>query len=145
MSRALNNIRSLHNPLSLSGIGGLAVVRGTAFIFTGTGLLPLGGYNNVPAISCSLLVLMGTLWAIAGAFLWISMAVRRLFIAAVALMVGIYATSAIIHAVSIFTTGTWDGIVGTALFTMMVPVLISLATIEIDPPGEASISGEEAT
>ena len=145
MRRAINNIRSLHNPLSLSGIGGLSVVRGTAFISTGTGLLPLNGYNNVPALSCDLLVLMGTIWIIAGAFLWTSMAMRRLFIAAVALMVGIYATSAIIHAVSIFTTGTWDGIIGTALFTMMVPVLLSLATIEIAPPGEASISEERAT
>ena len=145
MSRAINNIRSLHNPLSLSGIGGLAVVRGSAFISTGTGLLPLGGYNNVPALSCTFLVLMGALWVIAGALLWTSMAVRRLFIAAVAFMVGIYATSAIIHAVSALTTGTWDGIVGTSLFTMMVPVLISLTTIEINPPGEASISEEEAT
>ena len=145
MSRALNNIRSLHNPLSLSGIGGLAVVRGTAFISTGTGLLPLEGYNNVPAISCPFLVLTGTLWVIAGAFLWASMAVRRLFTAAVALMVGVYATSAITHAISIFTTGTWDGILGVSVFTMMVPVLISLATIEIDPPGEASINREEAT
>lgn len=145
MIRALNNIRSLHNPLSLSGIGGLAVVRGAAFISTGTGLLTLNGYNNVPSIPCTLLVGMGMLWVIAGAFLWASMAVRRLFIAAIALMVGVYATSAIIHAVSIFTTGTWDGVVGTALFTMMVPVLISLATIEVDPPGEASISEKEMT
>lgn len=143
MSRAINNIRSLHNPVSLSGVGGLAVVRGAAFIATGTGVLPLNGYNNIPAVSCTSIVLMGVMWVISGGFLWAGMAIRRLFIAAVALMVGVYSTSATIHAVSIFTTGTWDGVLGLSLFAMMVPVLLALADVEIAPPGEASIREED--
>ena len=142
MSRALNTIRSLHNPLCLSGIGGLAVVRGTAFICTGTGWLPLEGYNGAPSIPGVGVALIGVAWVFAGIFLWASMVVRRLFIAASALMTGVYATWVIVHGVGLVTSPDWDSLVGLALYALMVPVMMTLAADEIAPPAESSI-GEE--
>lgn len=138
MSRALNNIRSFHNPLCLSGIGGLAVVRGLAFISTGTGWFPLEGYNGAPPLPCTGIVLIGMVGVFAGVFLWASLAVRRLFIAASALMTGVYATWVVVHGVGLVTSPDWDSVVGLALYAMMVPVTITLASNEINPPAEPS-------
>ena len=142
MSRAINNVRSYHNPLCLSGIGGLAVVRGTAFICTGTGWLSLEGYNGAPSIPCTGIVLIGAAWVFAGVFLWASMAVRRFFIAASALMTGVYATWVIVHGAGMLTSPDWDSVVGLALYAMMVPVMMTLAAIEINPPAEPSTEVE---
>lgn len=138
MSRALNNIRSLHNPLCLSGMGGLAAVRGAAFISTGTGWLPLEGYNGAPSIPCAGIILIGVVWVFAGVFLWASMAVRRLFTAAAAFMTGVYATWVVVHGVDLFTSPDWDSCVGLALYALMVPVMMTLAAIEVNPPAEPS-------
>ena len=133
MSRALNNLRSFHNPLCLSGIGGLSVVRGTAFICTGTGWSPLEGYNGAPPLPGTGVTLIGVAWVFAGMFLWASMAVRRLFIAASALMTGVYATWVVVHGVGLITSPDWDSFVGLALYAMMVPVTLTLAADEINP------------
>lgn len=139
MSRALNNIKSLHNPLCLSGIGGLAVVRGAAFVCTGTGWLTLEGYNGAPPLPGSGVTLIGMVWVFAGVFLWASMAVRRLFIAASALMTGVYATWVVVHGVGLITSPDWDSLVGLALYALMVPMMITLASDEIAPPAEPSM------
>ena len=142
MSRATDNIRSLHNPLCLYGIGGLAVVRGMAFISTGTDWLPLEGYNGAPPFPGSVVTLIGSVWLFAGVFLWVSMAVRRLFIAAAALMTGVYATWIIVHTIGLVTSPDWDSLVGLALYVLMVPVMITLAADEIaPPPAEPSVEG----
>lgn len=133
MSRALNNLRSLHNPLCLSGIGGLAVVRGAAFICTGTGWLPLEGYNGAPHLPCEWVITLGLAWVFAGSFLWLSLVIRRLFIIASALMVGMYAAWSIVHTADLFISPDWDGIVGLSVYAMMVPVILTLAAIEINP------------
>ena len=138
MSRAVSNIRSLHNPLSLSGVGGLAVVRGLAFISTGTEVLPLNGYNNVPTLPGGGIVLMGAVWLLAGVFMWVGMAVRRLFTAAAALMVGMYATWVVVHTVDLFTAPDWDSILGLSVYALMIPVTVTLAAIEVAPPAEPS-------
>lgn len=142
MSRAINNVRSYHNPLCLSGIGGLAVVRGTAFICTGTGWLSLEGYNGAPSIPCAGIVLIGAVWVFAGVFLWASMAVRYFFIAASALMTGVYATWVIVHGVGMITSPDWDSVVGLALYAMMIPMMLTLAAIEINSPAEPSTEVE---
>lgn len=142
MSRALNNLHSLHNPLCLSGIGGLATVRGTAFISTGTGVLPLEGYNGAPHLPCEAVILLGLAWVAVGSFLWVSMVVRRLFIVASALMVGMYGAWAIVHTADLFISPDWDGIVGLSVYVMMVPVTITLASNEINPPAEPSAEEE---
>jgi len=138
MSRAVSNIRSLHNPLSLSGVGGLAVVRGLAFVSTGTEVLPLNGYNNAPTLPGVGIVLMGAVWILAGVFMWVGMAVRRLFIAAAALMVGMYATWVVVHTIDLFTAPDWDSILGLSVYALMVPVTVTLAAIEVAPPAEPS-------
>lgn len=138
MIRALNNLRSFHNPVCLSGIGGLAVVRGVAFISTGTGWLPLEGYNGAPSIPCAGIVLIGGVWVFAGVFLWASMAVRRFFIAASALMTGVYATWVIVHGVGLLASPDWDSLVGLVLYAVMVPAMMTLAADEINPPAEPS-------
>ena len=138
MRRITSNVRALHNPVSLSGVGGLAVVRGLAFISTGTGLLPLNGYSNAPSLPGLGVVAVGTLWVAAGVFLWAGMALRRMFITAAALMVGMYATWVVVHAVDLFTAPDWDSILGLAVYAFMVPVTITLAAIEIAPPAEPS-------
>ncbi len=138
MARPISNIRSLHNPLSLSGVGGLAVVRGLAFISTGTGVLPLNGYNNAPALPGVGIALMGAVWVLAGVFMWVSLAVRRLFIVASALMVGMYATWVVVHTIDLFTAPDWDSILGLSIYALMVPVTVTLAAIEVAPPAEPS-------
>ena len=139
MRRALNNIKSLHNPLCLSGIGGLAVVRGLAFVCTGTGWTSLEVYNSAPSIPCAGIVLIGLAWVFAGGFLWASMAVRRLFTAAAAFMTGVYATWGVVHGVDLLTSPDWDSCVGLALYALMVPVMMTLAAIEVNPPAEPSV------
>lgn len=141
MNRALNNLRSFHNSVCLSGIGGLAVVRGTAFISTGTGWLSLGGYNGAPPLPGSGVALIGVVWVFAGILLWASMAVRRLFIAAAALMTGMYGAWIIVHGVGLVTSPDWDSLVGIALYALMIPVMMTLAADEIAPPAEPSIGG----
>lgn len=141
MSRALNNIRSWHNPLCLSGIGGLAGVRGLAFICTGTGWFPLEGYNGAPSLPRGGVILIGLVWLFAGGFLWASMAVRRFFIAASALMTGVYATWGVVHGVDLIASPDWDSVVGMALYALMVPVMMTLAHIEVHPPAEPSMGG----
>lgn len=138
MNRGGKNIRALHNPVSLSGVGGLAVVRGIAYIATGTDVMPLNGYNNAPSLPGLGVAMVGALWVGVGVFFWAGMMVRRLFTASVALMVGMYATWVVLHAVDLFTTPDWDSIVGLAVYTFMVPVTITLASIEIAPPVEPS-------
>lgn len=113
-------------------------MRGAAFIATGTGLLPLSGYNNAPSLPGLGIVVAGALWASVGVFLWVGMAVRRMFITSVALMVGMYATWVVVHAVDLFTAPDWDSIVGLAVYALMVPVTITLAAIEVAPPTEPS-------
>lgn len=141
MSRAVSNIRSLHNPFSLSGVGGLAVVRGLAFISTGTGVLPLNGYNNAPTLPGVGIALIGMVWILAGVFMWVGMIVRRLFTAAAALMVGMYATWVVVHTVDLFTDPDWDSILGLSVYALMVPVTVTLAAIEVAPPAEPSTGG----
>lgn len=138
MRRVVRNLSTLHNPVSLSGIGGLAVVRGIAFIATGTEVLPLNGYNNAPSLPGLGVVAVGALWVAAGVFLWGGMVWRRVFTLSVALMVGMYATWVVLHAVDLFTSPDWDSILGLAVYTLMVPVTITLAAIEVAPPGEPS-------
>ena len=138
MRRAVSNIRSLHNPVSLFGVGALAVVRGIAYIATGTGLAPLNGYNNAPSLPGLGVVAAGALWVAVGVFLWAGMIVRRMFITSVALMVGMYATWVVVHAVDLFTAPDWDSIVGLAVYSLMVPMTITLAAIEVAPPAEPS-------
>lgn len=138
MSRAVKNSRSLHNPLSLSGVGGLAVVRGLAFIATGTGMLPLNGYNNAPTLPGGGIAIIGLVWVLAGVFMWVGMAVRRLFTAAAALMVGMYATWVVVHTIDLFTAPDWDSILGLSVYALMVPVTVTLAAIEVAPPAEPS-------
>ena len=138
MRRIVRNVRALHNPVSLSGVGGLAVVRGIAYIATGTDTLPLNGYGNTPNMHALGLTLIGIVWLCSGLFLWAGMAIRRLFIVAVAFMVGMYSTWVVIHAVDLFTSPDWDSIVGLAVYLLLVPVTITLAAIELAPPGEPS-------
>lgn len=138
MHRAARNLCALHNPVSLSGVGGLAVVRGVAFIATGTEVLPLNGYNNAPSVPGVGIILVGLVWLFVGVFMWVGMVWRRMFTLAVALMVGMYATWAVVHAVDLFTAPDWDSVVGLAVYTLMVPVTITLAAIELAPPAKPS-------
>lgn len=119
-------------------MGGLAVVRGVAFIATGTEVLPLNGYNNAPSVPGVGIILVGLVWLFVGVFMWVGMVWRRMFTLAVALMVGMYSTWAVVHAVDLFTAPDWDSVVGLAVYTLMVPVTITLAAIELAPPAEPS-------
>lgn len=138
MRRIVRNVRALHNPVSLSGVGGLAVVRGIAYIATGTDTLPLNGYGSTPNMHALGLTLIGIVWLCSGLFLWAGMAIRRFFTVSVAFMVGMYSTWVVIHAVDLFTSPDWDSIVGLAVYLLLVPVTITLAAIELAPPGEPS-------
>jgi hypothetical protein len=138
MRRVVRNVRALHNPVSLSGVGGLAVVRGIAFIATGTEFLPLNGYNNAPSVPGTGIVIVGLVWLFVGAFMWVGMVWRRVFTLSVALMVGMYATWVVLHAVDLFTAPDWDSILALAVYALMVPVTITLAAIEVAPPAEPS-------
>lgn len=138
MRRIVRNVRALHNPVSLSGVGGLAVVRGIAYIATGTDTLPLNGYGNTPSMPALGLTVLGIVWLCSGLFLWAGMAIRRFFTVSVAFMVAMYSTWVVIHAVDLFTSPDWDSIVGLAVYLLLVPVTITLAAIELAPPGEPS-------
>lgn len=138
MRRIVRNVRALHNPVSLSGLGGLAVVRGIAYLATGTGTLPLHGYENTPSMPALGLTVLGIVWLCSGLFLWAGMAIRRFFTVSVAFMVGMYSTWVVIHAVDLFTSPDWDSIVGLAVYLLLVPVTITLAAIELAPPAEPS-------
>ena len=138
MNRVVKNLLSWHNPVSLFGIGGLAVVRGAGLMATGMDTFALGGYNNAPSLPGVGVALLGSVWLGIGLFMWIGMAVRRLFITAVALMVGMYATWTITHAIDLFTSPDWDSMTGLAFYLLMVPVTITLAAIEVAPPAEPS-------
>ena len=138
MHRVVRNVRALHNPVSLSGLGGLAVVRGIAYLATGTGTLPLQGYEGTPSMPALGLTLIGIVWLCSGLFLWAGMAIRRFFTVSVAFMVGMYSTWVVIHAVDLFTSPDWDSIVGLAVYLLLVPVTITLAAIELAPPAEPS-------
>ena len=141
MRRVVNKVRALHNPVSLFGVGALAVVRGIAYIATGTGLAPLNGYNNAPSLPGLGVVTIGALWVAVGVFLWVGMVARRMFTTSVALMVGMYATWVVVHTVDTFTMPDWDSVVGLAVYALMVPVTITLAAIEVAPPAEPSTGG----
>lgn len=138
MNRVLKNVLSWHNPVSLFGIGGLAVVRGVGLMAIGTETMTLGGYNNAPSLPGVGVALMGAVWLGIGLFMWTGMAVRRLFITAVALMVGMYATWVVVHAIDLFTAPDWDSVTALAFYALMVPVTITLAAIEVAPPAEPS-------
>lgn len=138
MKRIVKNILSWHNPLSLFGIGGLAVVRGWGLIATGMDTFALGGYNNAPDLPGIGVALLGSVWLGIGLFMWVGMAVRRLFIPSIALMVGMYATWVVVHAIDLFTSPDWDSMTGLAFYLLMVPVTITLAAIEVSPPAEPS-------
>lgn len=138
MSRGVKNIRSLHNPVSLSGVGGLAVVRGLAYMATGTELLPLNGYNNAPSLPGIGVAVVGAVWLAAGLFVWAGMAIRRLFTYSIAFMTGLYCTWVVIHTIDLFTAPDWDSILALSVYALMVPVLITLAGIEVAPPAEPS-------
>lgn len=144
MSRVGKNIGALHNPVSLSGVGGLAVVRGLAFIAVGTDVMPLNGYDNAPSLPGLGVAMVGALWVAVGVFLWAGMVARRLFTASVALMVGMYATWVVLHAVDLFVTPDWGSIIDLAVYALMVPVTITLAAIEVAPPATPS-TGEVDT
>lgn len=138
MSCDVKNIRSLHNPVSLAGVGGLAVVRGLAYIATGTAVFPLNGYNNAPSLPGIGVAVVGVVWLFAGVFLWAGMVVRRAFTFSVAFMTGLYCTWVVLHAIDLFTAPDWDSILTLSVYALMIPVLITLAGNEVAPPAEPS-------
>lgn len=119
-------------------MAGLAVVRGLAYVATGTELLPLNGYNNAPSLPGVGVTIVGTVWLAAGLFVWAGMAVRRLFTYSIAFMTGLYCTWVVIHTIDLFTAPDWDSILALSVYALMVPVLITLAGIEVAPPAEPS-------
>lgn len=144
MSKLVNNIRSLHNPLCIAGVAMLAMVRGTAFIASSVADLPLDDFYapSLPGIGP---VAMGVAWMFAGVFLGFSMAVRRLFLTASALMVGMYSTAVVLYSIGMATRPDWDTVVSLSVYMLLVLVMIALASIEVDPPAEPSIGEGEST
>lgn len=142
MKTVVKNLTALHNPVSLAGVGGLAVVRGTGFIATGTGTLLLNGYNSAPSLPGVGVTAVGAVWVFVGLFLWLGMVWRRVFITAVALMGGMYATWVVVHAMDLLTNPDWDSITGLMVYTVMVPVTLTLAAIEVAPPAEPSTGAD---
>lgn len=122
----------LRNPVALSGIGGLAVVRGVSYIVTGLHILPLGGHDVAPTIPGVGLDLVGTTWLAVGVFFWVGMVYRRFFSLAVATMTAMYATWALVHIVDLFTAPDWDSILNLAVYALMVPVTITLGLVEVE-------------
>lgn len=115
------------------------MVRGLAYMATGTELLPLNGYNNAPSLPGIGVAIVGAVWLAAGLFVWAGMAVRRLFTYSIAFMTGLYCTWVVIHTIDLFTAPDWDSILALSVYALMVPVLITLASIEVSPPAEPSI------
>ena len=144
MSTLVNNIRSLHNPLCIAGVAMLAMVRGTAFIASSVADLPLDDFYS-PSLPGIGPVAMGVAWMFAGVFLGFSMAVRRLFLTASALMVGMYSTAVVLYSIGVATRPDWDTVVSLSVYMLLVLVMIALASIEVDPPAEPSIGEGEAT
>lgn len=144
MSTLVNNIRSLHNPLCIAGVAMLAMVRGTAFIASSMADLPLDDFYS-PSLPGIGPVAMGVAWLFAGVFLAISMAVRRLFLTASALMVGMYSTAVVLYSIGMATRPDWDTVVSLSVYMLLVLVMIALASIEVDPPAEPSIGEREST
>lgn len=144
MSTLVNNIRSLHNPLCIAGVAMLAMVRGTAFIASSVADLPLDDFYS-PSLPGIGPVAMGVAWMFAGVFLALSMAVRRLFLTASALMVGMYSTAVVLYSIGVATRPDWDTVVSLSVYMLLVLVMIALASIEVDPPAEPSIGEGEST
>ena len=145
MSKLVNNIRSLHNPLCIAGVAMLAMVRGTAFIASSVADLPLDDFNYAPSLPGIGPLAMGVAWMFAGVFLALSMAVRRLFLTASALMVGMYSTAVVLYSIGVAARPDWDTVVSLSVYMLLVLVMIALASIEVDPPAEPSIGEGEAT
>ena len=143
MSTLVNNIRSLHNPLCIAGVAMLAMVRGTAFIASSVADLPLDDFYS-PSLPGIGTVAMGVAWMFAGVFLALSMAVRRLFLTASALMVGMYSTAVVLYSIGMATRPDWDTVVSLSVYMLLVLVMIALASIEVDPPAEPSIGEGES-
>lgn len=144
MSRLSNNIRSLHNPLCIAGVAMLALVRGTALIASSVADLPLDDFYS-PSLPGIGPVAMGVAWMFAGVFLALGMAVRRLFLTASALMVGMYSTAVVLYSIGVATRPDWDTVVSLSVYMLLVLVMIALASIEVGPPAEPSIDEGEAT
>lgn len=139
MNKVVANLRSLHNPLSLAGVAALAFTRGLAYVATGTNVLPLDGYHNAPTLPGGGVLALGLMWVAVGLFFAVSMIVRRLFLAASALMVGMSATWVVVHIVNLCASPDWDSVIGLVTCGMLVPVVATLAVVEIVPPGKPSI------
>lgn len=144
MSTLVNNIRSLHNPLCIAGVAMLAMVRGTAFLASSMADLPLDDFYS-PSLPGIGPVATGVAWMFAGVFLGVSMAVRRLFLTASALMVGMYSTAVVLYSIGVATRPDWDTVVSMSVYMLLVLVMIALASIEVDPPAEPGIGEGEST
>ena len=125
--------QALNNPISLSGVGGLAFIRGVSYIASGTGWAPLGGHVTTPGVGADMLIVLGAAWVVVALYFWAGMVVRSQFRPATSLMAGMYAAWFLVHFVDILIAPDWSSILNLSVYALMVPVTITLAVAELAP------------
>lgn len=128
--------QDLHNPIALSSIGGVAVVRGCVYIAHHFPLPDWLGAEVGPGIPFLPLWVVGLMWVVTGLFLFASLWVWRWFRSAIALITGMYTAWAIIHVTDLFISPDLASIVSLSIYASLIPVTITLGQMEIKDSAE---------
>lgn len=124
--------RRLANPIALSSLGGLAIVRGATYLAAEIEDYPWVPADLGPALPLVPVWVPGVAWVFVGVFLHVAMFRWRWFRTAVALLTGAYITWAILFFSDIFISPDLVSIVLLATYVALVPVTITLGSIELD-------------
>lgn len=124
--------RKLRNPISLASLGGLAIVRGAAYLVAEAAPHPWVPSDLGPALPLVPMWVPGVVWVALGVFLHLALFRWRWFRPAIALLTGAYITWAILFFSDIFITPDLVSIIRLASYIALVPVTITLGSIELD-------------
>lgn len=124
--------RRLANPIALSSLGGLAIVRGAAYLVAEAEAQPWVPADLGPALPLVPMWVPGVAWVFLGVFLHVAMFRWRWFRTAVALLTGAYITWSILFFSDIFISPDLVSIIRLSSYVALVPVTITLGSIELD-------------
>lgn len=124
--------RRMVNPISISSLAGVSIIRGGAYIVSAW--VMLAGTEVGPVFPLFPVPVMGAVWVMTGLFLLTSMWRWRWFRWAISLQTAMYATWFLVSIVDLMVTPDWVSVISVAMYGALVPITLTLAGIETTRP-----------
>ena len=120
----------LRNPVALAAVCILAMARGTVWLLSTANVGNSGITPRLPAVA---IAGIGAAWIAAGVILFAALFLRKYFLLAVSIMVGMYCTWIMVHAVDMITSPDLDSAISVVTYAVLIPVIITLDAAEMEP------------